>query len=45
VPMPAVEPNAPSVTEHTIVVRALDRFENVGVAKTVLNAPAADSSH
>ena len=45
VPMPAVEPNAPSVTEHTVVVRALDRFENVGVAKTVLNAPAADSSH
>ncbi len=30
-----------SPTEHTVVVRAFDRFENVGVAKTVIKAPAA----
>jgi hypothetical protein len=39
--MPAADPKEPSVTEHTIVVRVLDRYENVGVAKTVIKTPAA----
>ena len=30
-----------AATEHTIVVRAYDRFENIGSAKIVVNGPAA----
>jgi WD40 repeat protein len=38
VPLPAPAPGKPAVDEHTIVVRVFDRFENLGVAKTVLKA-------
>ncbi len=41
VPLPVVpegKQSAPASDEHTIVVRVFDRFENVGVAKTVINA-------
>jgi hypothetical protein len=31
--------------EHTVVVRVFDRYENVGVAKTVIKTPSAGSSH
>jgi hypothetical protein len=31
--------------EHTIVVRVFDRYENVGVGKTVIKTPSAGSSH
>jgi hypothetical protein len=31
--------------EHTVVVRVSDRYDNVGVAKTVIKATAASSSH
>ena len=36
VPLPA--PAKPTLDEHTIVVRVFDRFENVGVAKTVIKS-------
>jgi len=39
-PMPTVDPKEPAVTEHIVVVRASDRYDNVGVAKTVIK-PAA----
>jgi WD40 repeat protein len=42
VPLPAPAPGKPALDEHTIVVRVFDRFENVGVAKTVIKtAPTA----
>jgi hypothetical protein len=47
VPLPALSPGkqaAPASDEHTIVVRVFDRFENVGVAKTVIKAAPAGSS-
>ena len=37
VPLPA--PNS-TAKEHTVVVRALDRYDNIGVAKTVVKVPA-----
>src|SRR5271169_2541821 len=46
VPMPAPTAtglkNAP-VDEHTIVVRVFDRFDNVGLNKTVIKTPAGSS--
>jgi hypothetical protein len=33
--------NRSTVQEHTIAVRAYDRFENVGSAKTTLRVPGA----
>ena len=33
--------NNPLPGEHTIAVRAYDRFENVGSAKTTLNVPSS----
>jgi len=42
-PMPTVDPKEPAVTEHIVVVRAVDRFDNVGVAKAIVKA--ASSSH
>lgn len=45
VPLPVASgPKEAPASEHTVVVRVLDRFENVGVAKTVIKAPAASSS-
>jgi hypothetical protein len=48
VPLPAPTAtalkNAP-VDEHTIVVRVFDRFENVGVNKTVIKTAVTGSSH
>ncbi len=47
VPLPALSPGKPAdaaVDEHTIVVRVFDRFENVGIAKTVLKAAPTSSS-
>ena len=47
VPLPApsaAAPKGPAVDEHTIVVRVFDRFENVGVAKTVIKAAPTGSS-
>jgi hypothetical protein len=42
VPLPTPAPGKPALDEHTIVVRVFDRFENVGVAKTVIKtAPTA----
>ena len=47
-PLPAptagMQKGAP-VDEHTIVVRVFDRFENVGVAKTVIKSAPMSSSH
>ena len=43
-PMPTVDPKAPVVSEHVVVVRAVDRYENVGVAKARVK-PAASPSH
>jgi hypothetical protein len=40
VPMPKQDAKD-SPTEHTVVVRAFDRYENVGVAKTVVKSPPA----
>ncbi len=48
VPLPAAptaKQAAPASDEHTIVVRVFDRFENVGVAKTVIKATPAGTSH
>jgi sugar lactone lactonase YvrE len=36
VPMPMPDPKDPPTNEHTVVVRVFDRYENVGVAKTVM---------
>jgi hypothetical protein len=47
VPLPVVaagKQSAPASDEHTIVVRVFDRFENVGVAKTVIKATPSGSS-
>ena len=41
VPLPAPAPGKPALDEHTLVVRVFDRFENVGVAKSVTKAGAA----
>lgn len=38
--MPKPGPKDPPVTEHTIVVRAYDRFDNVGVSKTIVKIAA-----
>ncbi len=43
-PMPTVDPKDPPVTEHIIVVRVFDRYDNVGIAKTVIKS-AASSAH
>jgi hypothetical protein len=43
-PTAAGQKDAP-VNEHTIVVRVFDRFDNVGVNKTVIKAAPASSSH
>jgi len=42
VPLPAGAKDAPA-GEHTVVVRVFDRYENVGVAKTVIKKPPASS--
>jgi len=42
VPLPADAKDAPA-GEHTVVVRVFDRYENVGVAKTVIKTPPASS--
>jgi len=42
-PTPGKQKDA-AVDEHTIVVRVFDRFENVGVAKTVIKAANSGSS-
>ena len=34
-----------SPTEHTVVVRVFDRYDNVGVAKTLIKGAAAASAH
>ncbi len=39
-PKPGARPSSPP-DEHTIVVRAYDRFDNMGSAKIVVNGPAA----
>jgi hypothetical protein len=47
VPLPVVptaKQAAPASDEHTIVVRVFDRFDNVGVAKTVIKATPSGSS-
>lgn len=45
VPLRADDKDAPA-GEHTVVVRVFDRYENVGVAKTVIKTPStAGSSH
>ena len=46
VPMP-VPTDAKDVplTEHTIVVRVFDRYDNVGVAKTVIKTAAPGTTH
>ena len=36
VSMPAPDPKDPPSGEHTVVVRVFDRYDNVGVAKTVI---------
>ena len=41
--MPTADPKEPAVTEHIVVVRVSDRYDNVGVAKTVIH-PAAGST-
>jgi len=38
--MPTADPKEPAITEHIVVVRVSDRYDNVGVAKTVIK-PAA----
>jgi sugar lactone lactonase YvrE len=43
VPLPTDSKVSPS-GEHTVVVRVADRFENVGVAKTVIKATASSSN-
>lgn len=42
VPLPTDTKESPS-GEHTVVVRVVDRFDNVGVAKTVIKATASSS--
>ncbi len=42
-PLPAVDPKDPPLTEHTVVVRVSDRYDNVGVAKTVIKTPTSPS--
>ena len=44
-PAPAAGKKDAAVDEHTIVVRVFDRFENVGVAKTVIKSAPTGSSH
>ncbi|HZD31346.1 MAG TPA: fibronectin type III domain-containing protein, partial [Candidatus Angelobacter sp.] len=43
--MPTPDRKEPPVTEHTVVVRVVDRYENVGVAKTVIKTPASGTAH
>ena len=40
VPMPAADAKDAPGGEHTIVVRVFDRYENVGIAKTVIKVPS-----
>jgi len=40
-PLPAVDPKEGRLTEHVVVVRVFDRFDNVGVAKAVVKAGSA----
>ncbi len=44
-PMPAVDPKDPRLTEHIVVVRVFDRYDNVGVAKIVIKSPPSSPSH
>ena len=41
VPLPASGASGTGTLEHTIVVRAYDRFQNIGSGKVVVNAPPA----
>ncbi len=48
VPLPPLAPGKQkdtAIDEHTIVVRVFDRFENVGVAKTVIKPSPTGPSH
>ena len=42
VPMPVPDRKEGSMTEHTVVVRVYDRFDNVGVAKVVINTATSE---
>ena len=44
-PIPAVDPKDPPLTEHIVVVRVFDRYDNVGVAKIVIKSPPSSPSH
>ena len=39
-PRPSAAEGNSSAEEHTIIVRAYDRFDNMGVSKVVVNPPA-----
>ena len=41
----ASDANAPKTGEHLVTVRAFDRFENLGVAKTIVPAQSVESPH
>jgi len=41
VPMPSPDSAELAAKEHTVVVRVFDRYDNVGVAKTVIKTPAS----
>jgi hypothetical protein len=41
VPMPTADPKDPPTGEHTVVVRVFDRYDNVGVAKTVIKTASS----
>jgi hypothetical protein len=45
VPLPSPAPGKQATGENTIVVRVFDRFDNVGIAKTVIKSTSAGSSH
>jgi two component regulator with propeller domain len=46
VPMPTpTDPKEPAANEHTVVVRVFDRYDNVGVAKTVIKSVAPGAAH
>ena len=34
--MPPLDPKEPPLTEHLVVVRVFDRYDNVGAAKTII---------
>ncbi len=45
VPLPSPDAKSGPVDEHTVVVRVFDRYDNAGIAKTVLKTAAPASSH